>query len=79
VSSFKKLSGLLLETKDYLDHLDRSILAKAFQGELVEQDPNDEPASVLLDRIRVDREQQAQEKTKKPGTKRKRSAKVDSV
>jgi len=59
-----------LETKDYLDHLDRSILAKAFRGELVEQDPNDEPASVLLDRIRADREQQMQGKIKKPGKKK---------
>lgn len=28
------------------------VLAKAFRGELVQQDPNDEPASVLLKRIR---------------------------
>jgi type I restriction enzyme S subunit len=33
--------------------LDASILAKAFRGELVPQDPTDEPASVLLDRIRT--------------------------
>ena len=37
--------------------LDQSILAKAFRGELVPQDPNDEPAAVLLDRIRAEREQ----------------------
>jgi len=42
--------------------LDRSILAKAFWGEVVEQDPNDEPATVLLDCIRTEREQQAQGK-----------------
>jgi type I restriction enzyme S subunit len=35
--------------------LNQSILAKAFRGELVPQDPNDEPASVLLERIRADR------------------------
>jgi type I restriction enzyme, S subunit len=40
-----------------LNQLDRSILAKAFRGELVPQDPNDEPAAVLLDRIRAEREQ----------------------
>ncbi len=35
--------------------LRRSILADAFSGKLVPQDPNDEPASVLLDRIRAER------------------------
>lgn len=39
-----------------LDALNQSTLAKAFRGELVEQAPNDEPASVLLDRIRTGRE-----------------------
>jgi hypothetical protein len=38
-----------------IDHLDQAVLAKAFQGELVPQDPNDEPASVLLERIRAER------------------------
>jgi type I restriction enzyme S subunit len=33
-----------------------SILDKAFKGELVHQDPNDEPASVLLQRIKQQRE-----------------------
>ncbi len=39
--------------KQRVDRLSQSILAKAFRGELVPQDPNDEPASVLLDRIRA--------------------------
>ncbi len=44
--------------KAYLDQLDQSILAKAFRGELVPQDPNDEPASVLLKRIQAERAKQ---------------------
>lgn len=34
-----------------VDNLTQSILAKAFRGELVTQDPNDEPADKLLERI----------------------------
>ncbi len=38
------------------DEIDQSILARAFRGELVPQNPNDEPASLLLERIRGERE-----------------------
>jgi type I restriction enzyme S subunit len=59
-----------------LDQLDQAILAKAFRGELVPQDPNDEPASALLERIRVQKAQQAEAtkgqkkmaKTQRPNT-----------
>ncbi|MDI3290684.1 restriction endonuclease subunit S [Polyangium sp. 15x6] len=37
-----------------LNSLDRAILSKAFRGELVPQDPTDEPASVLLERLRTE-------------------------
>ncbi|MFV3131542.1 restriction endonuclease subunit S [Niveispirillum sp. KHB5.9] len=37
--------------RNLIDRLDASILDKAFTGQLVPQDPNDEPASKLLDRI----------------------------
>jgi type I restriction enzyme S subunit len=38
-----------------LPKLDAAILAKAFRGELAPQDPNDEPASMLLERIQAER------------------------
>lgn len=48
------------------DTLRRSILKKAFSGQLVPQDPNDEPASQLLDRIKAEKiEQQSRAKAAK--------------
>lgn len=56
--AFAAIDRLAVEAqsaRDALDKLDQAILAKAFRGELVPQDPNDEPASVLLERIRAER------------------------
>jgi type I restriction enzyme, S subunit len=55
-----------------LEFIDQSILSKAFRGELVLQDPNDEPASALLERIRQERTSAAVEpkaKAKQKGRK----------
>lgn len=38
-----------------VDALAQSVLAKAFRGELVSQDPNDEPAEKLLQRIQEEK------------------------
>lgn len=52
-----KCSGLeAASARTLLDRLDQAILAKAFRGELVPQDAADEPASVLLERLRAERE-----------------------
>jgi len=50
-----QLESKVASAKSRIDHLTQSILAKAFRGELVPQDPNDEPASVLLERIKAQR------------------------
>lgn len=57
-----KIEARYTKAKTMLDKLPQSILAKAFRGELVAQDPNDEPACVLLERIKVEKEKLAAEK-----------------
>ena len=47
-----RLASEATSARKLIDHLDQAVLAKAFRGELVPQDPNDEPASVLLERIK---------------------------
>lgn len=51
----ERLAEIMEGATDRLSILDQSILAKAFRGELVPQDPTDEPASALLDHIRARR------------------------
>jgi type I restriction enzyme S subunit len=58
-SAFVKIDRLAAEARRALDlvgKLDDAILAKAFRGELVPQDENDEPAEKLLEHIRAERE-----------------------
>lgn len=50
-----------------LDLMKQGFLTKAFAGELTEQDPNDEPALMLLERIRSERmEEKLKRKENKP-------------
>jgi type I restriction enzyme S subunit len=54
-----QLEARLTAARKVVDRLTPALLAKAFRGELVPQDPNDEPASVLLERIRAARQAEA--------------------
>ena len=54
-----QLEARLHAARKVVDRLTPALLAKAFRGELVPQVPNDEPASVLLDRIRAARQAEA--------------------
>jgi type I restriction enzyme S subunit len=47
------------------ERLRQAILKRAFEGKLVPQDPSDEPASVLLERIRTERAQRKSENGKR--------------
>jgi type I restriction enzyme S subunit len=67
-----RLEAAAARARALLNRLESAILAKAFRGELVPQDPTDEPAEALLERIRpepaIDRksgEHEIQRRTKR--------------
>jgi type I restriction enzyme S subunit len=76
-SWINRLASEATSARKLIDHLDQAVLAKAFQGELVPQDPNDEPASVLLERIRAERGAAASRATRGPARAVKRRSHVD--
>ncbi|EGP5022123.1 restriction endonuclease subunit S [Enterococcus faecium] len=51
-----------LEFKQLAEQLDKKVLDLAMRGKLVPQDPTDEPASVLLDKIKEEKEQLIKDK-----------------
>jgi type I restriction enzyme S subunit len=72
VNEFGRLSSIseaivntLGESFKFSDRLRQSILKLAFEGRLVPQNPNDEPASMLLERIKAERSSQVHKSTKR--------------
>ena len=55
ISWIERLASEATSARKLIDRLDQALLAKAFRGELVPQDPAEEPASALLMRIRAER------------------------
>jgi type I restriction enzyme S subunit len=60
-----RLEARYISARAQVEKLTPATLAKAFSGELVPQDPNDEPASVLLERIKEQHGNQPASKPKK--------------
>ena len=65
-----KMEESITQSLAKVETLRQSILKKAFEGKLVTQNPNDEPAEELLERIRAEREAQKPKKLGKRGTKK---------
>jgi len=63
VEAYGKAQEELVKLTETLpEQLKKSILQEAIEGRLVPQDPNDEPASVLLERIRAEKARLVKEK-----------------
>ncbi|MEP7729493.1 restriction endonuclease subunit S [Marinomonas primoryensis] len=63
--NWTRISGhfdILFTTEQSIDQLKQTILQLAVMGKLVEQNPNDEPASVLLERIAAEKEELVKQK-----------------
>jgi len=52
-----QLESRLTQARKQVDKFTSSLLARAFAGKLVPQNPNDEPAEKLLERLKVNSKQ----------------------
>ena len=71
LTQISHIEGEIVRGLQQANALRQSILRRAFSGQLVAQDPNEEPASVLLERIRAEKDEvgRARKKTNKNGKK----------
>jgi len=61
-NEINQVENINLTNQDLEKKLRQSILQDAIQGKFIPQDPNDEPASKLLERIQAEKEQLIKEK-----------------
>lgn len=54
----EQIERIIDQSLKQAERLRQSILKRAFEGKLVPQDPNDEPAEKLLERIKIDKAKQ---------------------
>jgi type I restriction enzyme, S subunit len=74
-----RLEARYKKARSQVEQLTPALLAKAFCGELVPQDPNDEPASMLLERIRAARVIAEEDGTKPRRRKTDKSSKTEVI
>ena len=60
-----QLEGRLAKARGQVEKLTPSLLAKAFRGQLVPQDPTDEPASKLMERTKTHHESKSHRDARK--------------
>ncbi len=78
VAGAMRLSDAAELARTRADHLRTALLHRAFTGRLVPQDPTDEPAPVLLDRIRTEREAQGSKGKPKRAPRPRKAAAADA-
>ena len=76
LSILDKLEVAIMANLKRAERLRQAVLKQAFEGKLVPQDPNDEPASVLLEHIREERARKAEEEKVRRKPARKKMAKT---
>lgn len=71
-----KMTNTLLESK--LNSIEKSLLKTAFDGQLIPPSPNDEPVSVLLERISIEKIGDGISKLKKESSKKSKTQKISA-